>query len=160
MARQQEIEDKEHAAQLAAEEERLRAVRMQLEVQRRVDAEKAMLQQQRELEEERQRLLETEHQLLRRLEDEESLFQLNRQQRIDDEVRRRVEEKSRRLIVNGKATNHNYGDFQDDEDMEVTDLQLPPKVAARLVEEAQDLGEQGGRKKTTKSFVMLSITLQ
>ena len=156
-----EIEDKEHAAQLAAEEERLRAVRMQLEVQRRVDAEKAMLQQQRKLEEERQRLLETERQLLRRLEDEESLFQRNRQQRIDDEVRRRVEEKSRRLIVNGKATNHNYGDFQDDEDMEVTDFEeLPPKVAARLVEEAQDLGEQGGRKKTTKSFVMLSITLQ
>ena len=60
MARQREIEDKAYTAQLAAEEERLRAVRMQLEVQRRVDAEKAMLQQQRELEEERQRLLETE----------------------------------------------------------------------------------------------------
>ena len=126
---------------------------MQLEVQRRVDAEKAMLQQQRELEEERQRLLKTERELTRRIEDEERLFQLNRQQRIDDEVRRRVERESRRFIDNGtlvdngagleaRSTTNTQRDLHDD-DVDFTDLQvLPSMVAARVVQETQGLGEQ------------------
>ena len=62
LAKQREIEEKAHAARLeeirVAEEARLNALRLQLETDR-VEAEKAMAQQQRELEEQRQRLLET-----------------------------------------------------------------------------------------------------
>ena len=65
IARQREIEEKAHAAQLeeirVAEEARLTAMRLQFETDR-AEAEKAMAQQQRELEEQRQQLQETERQ--------------------------------------------------------------------------------------------------
>ena len=100
MARQREVEEMARAAALAAEEESLRALRMQLEVQRRVDAEKAMLQQQRELEEERQRLLESERQRQQAQEDaakEAHRAAQEKADRVAEEVRKRVDTEKKRL---------------------------------------------------------------
>ena len=120
LAKQREIEDKAHATRFeeirVAEEARLTALRLQIETDR-LEAEKAMAQQQQELEEQRQKWLETErqHQLAqdlaakeaaaaerRRLQEEENTrFQLEQESLAElaaEIVRQREEEIQRRLV--------------------------------------------------------------
>ena len=136
LAKQRGIEEKAHAARLeeirVAEEARLNALRLQLETDR-VEAEKAMAQQQRELEEQRQRLLETgrQHQQaqelaakeaaaaeLRRVQEEENTrFRLEQEHLAElaaEVARQREEEIQRQLVRDVTSSTITFQSFQYD----------------------------------------------